>query len=90
MQHDNNKSLIFQRAVGEVIKEMIDSTDKSISLFAREYDFDRGNLSRAIRGNVGCRLINAWKLAEASKIDFVEFAHRLKNKLGEDFKLIDE
>ena len=88
MRH--NKSELFNKALGEVIQEIVSSTGKSISTFAREYDFDRGNLSKITRGKLGCRIETVWKIAEAGNIDFTEFSKRLKNKLGNNFSLIDE
>ncbi len=90
MQQQNKNIKIFRKAVGEVLLELIKSTDKSISLFAREFDFDRGNLSKITRGLLSCRLDSIWKLAEASGISFTEFAKRLQDKLGDDFSLIDD
>ena len=87
-QHD--KSEQFKKALGEVILEVINSTGKSISTFAREYDFDRGNLSKITRGKLGCRIETVWKIAEAGNIDLIEFSKKLKRKLGNDFSLIDE
>lgn len=88
MQH--NKSELFKKALGEIILETINNSGKSISTFAREYDFDRGNLSKITRGQLGCRMETVWKIAEAGNIDFIEFSKRLKKKLGEKFSLIDE
>ena len=83
--------LIFMKALGELIKEIREEkTHRSINKFAREYEFDRGNLSKIERGLLGCRLITAWKISEAAGISFSEFAQRLENKLGKDFSLIDE
>ena len=78
-------------AVGEVFKEIRDEkTHHSINKFALEYDLDRGNLSRIERGLLSCRLITAWKIAEAAGISFTEFAQRINDKLGKDFTLLDE
>ena len=88
MQH--NKSELFKKALGEIILETINNSGKSISTFAREYDFDRGNLSKITRGQLGCRMETVWRIAEAGNIDFIEFSKRLKHKLGNDFSLIDE
>ena len=89
MQH-NNKSELFKKALGKVILDIINNTGKSISTFAREYDFDRGNLSKITRGQLGCRIETVWKIAEAGNVDFIELSKRLKNKLGNDFSFIDE
>ena len=90
MQQDKEKILIFNTAVGDIIKELLNNSNKSISKFAREYDIDRGNLSKFLRGINSCRLVTVWKIAEALDIDFVEFADMLKKRLGKDFSFYDE
>nr|QGT49701.1 hypothetical protein Melaina855_0880 [uncultured Candidatus Melainabacteria bacterium] len=90
MQQDD-KTLQFMKAVGAVFKDVREEeTHNSINKFAREYDIDRGNLSKIERGIINCRLITAWKLSEAAGIKFSEFAKRLEEKLGKDFILMDE
>lgn len=85
------KEDIFKRAVGEVIREIrISNNNLSINKFAAEYDFDKGNISKIEKGKYSIYLATAWKLSEALGIDFVEFASRLKEKLGKEFKFIDE
>lgn len=91
MQQISDKVLQFRKAVGVVFKKLrIENTDASISKFAREFDLDRGNLSRIERGKLSCGLMIAWKVAEASNVKFSDFAKLLEEELGEDFKLIDE
>lgn len=91
MQQYEIKILQFKDAVGKVFKKIrLENAQISISKFAREFDLDRGNLSRIERGQLSCGLITAWKIAEASNIKFSDFAKLLEEELGEDFKLIDE
>jgi len=86
-----SKEDIFKKAVGEVIREeRLSLKNLSINKFAAEYDFDKGNISKIEKGKYSIYLTTAWKLSEALGLDFVEFAARLKNKLGDDFKFIDE
>lgn len=89
MQEDSKKFKTFKLAVGEVFKE-IRRSDKSLSKLAYEYDIDKGSLSKLERGFYDCRLSTTWKIAEASGVKFSEFAKRLEEKLGDDFKLMDE
>ena len=87
----NNKILQCQKAVGNVFKKIREREPSiSISRFAREYDIDRGNLSKIERGILSCRLLTAWKIAEAKGIKFSEFAKLLEKELGENFKIYDE
>lgn len=87
----DTKEIIFKKAVGEVIKEVrMSSKGLSLNKFAAEYDFDKGNISKTEKGIYSIYLITAWKIAEALGISFVDFATRLQEKLGKDFKFIDE
>ena len=91
MQQDENKIKIFNKVVGDLVKEIrLKTSSDSLNQFAREYDFDRGNFSKLERGIISCRLITAWKFAEASGIKFSEFAKMIEDKLEKDFKLIEE
>ncbi len=91
MREIDKKTLQFMNAVGNTLKEIREKqTNSSINKFAREYDIDRGNLSKIERGIINCRLITAWKLTEAAGIKFSDFARKLEEELGKDFKLMDE
>ena len=85
------KEELFKKAVGEVLRELRTSCKNlSINKFAAEYDFDKDNISKIEKGKYSIYLTTAWKLSEALGVDFVEFASKLKDKLGKDFKFIDE
>ncbi len=91
MQQHNDKTLQFMRSAGYIFRKIRqENTHSSINQFAREYDIDRGNLSKIERGLIGCSLMTAWRLAEAGGVKFSEFAKQLENELGTDFKLIEE
>lgn len=90
MQQDNEKVLHFNKILGELIKEKRMKEAKiSLNKFAREYDFDRGNLSKIENGILNCRLVTAWKISEALGIKFSEFVKILEDNLEENFTLID-
>lgn len=90
MQQDNEKVLHFNKILGELIKEKrIKEAKISLNKFAREYDFDRGNLSKIENGILNCRLVTAWKISEALGIKFSEFVKILEDNLEENFTLID-
>lgn len=77
--------------MGAVIRGVrVKNSANSLNKFAREYDFDCGNFSKLENGAICCRLITAWKIAEASEMKFSEFAKLLEEKLGDNFKLIEE
>lgn len=85
------KNIQFLDTVGLIFKKLrIEKAQSSINKFAREYDIDRGHLSKIERGIVGCSLLTAWKIAEASDVKFSEFAKMLEEELGDNFKLMDE
>lgn len=88
---ENEKSLQFKKALGEVFKELRTSNScTSLNKIANEYDFDKGSLSKIERGFYNVQLLTAWKLCESYDVKFSDFAKRLEEKLGADFKLIDE
>ncbi|MDE6138480.1 MAG: helix-turn-helix domain-containing protein [Candidatus Gastranaerophilales bacterium] len=91
MQVDKNKLELFKHAVGEVLKELRQAdVGVSMSKRAREYEFDKGSLSKIERGVYDCRLSTIWVLCEINSVSFPEFASRLEEKLGTDFKFMDE
>ena len=90
MQH-KNKLKFFKEQTGKTLKDVrITNFNGSINKIAFEYDIDKGNLSRIERGLIGCTLVTAWKICEASGINFSEFAKKLETNLGNKFKLMDE
>ena len=90
-QVNDEKKLKFNIALGQIVQKLRKENKRvSISKLAREYDLDRGNLSKLERGINGCHIITAWKICEASGIKFSEFAKLLENALGNNFKFIDE
>lgn len=91
MQVDKDKLQFYKQAVGEVLKELRQAdVGVSLSRRAREYEIDKGSLSKLERGIYDCRLSTAWILCEANNVRFSEFACRLEEKLGPDFKFMDE
>ena len=88
---ENEKSLQFKIAIGEVFKELrISNSCTSLNKIANEYDFDKGSLSKIERGFYNVQMLTAWKLCESYGIKFSDFAKKLEEKLGTDFKFIDE
>lgn len=90
MQQDEKNIQIFNRIVGELVKEIrLKNSFVSMNKFAREFDFDRGNFSKLENGHVGCRLATIWKFTEANNIKFSEFAKILESRIPEGFTFID-
>ena len=91
MQQVDDKTAHFNKVLGEIIKELRTSkTNLSINKFAMEFDIDRGNLSKLENGVLGCRMLTAWKIAEGMNIKLSDLVKLLEEKLGKDFKLMDE
>ena len=91
MQQDNERFLQFKKAIGIVARE-VRELEPAISMtkLAHEYEINKGTLSLLEKGLSDCRISTLWLLAEAKGIKFSELAKRLENKLGKDFKLIEE
>ena len=91
MQQVFDKKLTFNKVLGSLIQKIRESNNKiSISKIAREYDLDRGNLSKIERGINSCNVTTLWKICEANGIKFSDFAILLESELGPNFKFIDE
>ncbi len=90
-QVDIDKRAKFNKTLGQIVQKLRkENKHISISKLAREYDLDRGNLSKLERGINGCHIITAWKICEASGIKFSDFAELLEKQLGSGFKFVDE
>ena len=86
-----NSQAKFKKTAGEVFSQIRkNKSGLSLNTFSRQYDFDRGNLSKVEKGLINCRLITAYKFAQACNLSFSDFAKILEENLGKDFTLIDE
>lgn len=91
MQQNESKNLQFSKKFGKIIKKFrIKNTRLSVNKLAYSYEISRGNLSKIENGLVDCKLITAWKLAEALGMKPHELIKILESELGEDFKFMDE
>ena len=91
MQQEYDKVTHFNKVLGEILKELRESKTKlSINKFAMEFDIDRGNLSKLENGNLGCRILTAWKIAEGMNMKLSDIIKILEERLGKDFQLMDE
>ncbi len=91
MQRKDEKTLHLRKTVGELIRTTrVSNTKLSANKFSNEYDIGNGNMSRIENGIVDCKFITFWKIAEALGVKPSEFVKLLEDKLGKDFKLIDE
>lgn len=91
MQQVKDKKFTFNKALGKIVQNIRKQNKNiSISRLAREYELDRGNLSKLERGINGCHIITAWKICEAANVKFSDFAKLLEIELGKNFKFMDE
>ena len=91
MQRKSDKTLQFRKTLGKVIKQLrVENTGLSGNKLANEYDIGNGNISRIQNGEVDCKFITIWKIAESLNIKFSDLSKILEKELGENFKLIDE
>ena len=91
MQNKDGKMLQLRKSLGVLLSDLrINNTGLSCNKMEEEYDFSRGSLNRIENGNVDCKFITFWKIAEALGMKPSEFVKLLEEKLGKNFKLIDE
>ncbi len=88
---ESDKKEYFKNKLGELIQEIrLSKGHSSLSKFAAEYEIDKGNFNRLEHGKHSIEFFTLWKIIESLDIDILEFISSLKEKLGEDFTLIDE
>lgn len=84
---DKNKKLILQ-ALSDVMKEL--RKEKSQFMFASENSISTSIISTAERGLKDPQLTTIFKLAEAYDISAEEFIRLIREKLPENFSLIEK
>lgn len=90
MQYEDRK-LYLIKTIGELIRDCRENNLKvSLNELANSYDIDKGGLSKIENGLVDCQTTTLWKIVEANGIKFSDFAKLLEDRLGKDFKLMDE
>lgn len=91
MQQVDEKSLYFRKTVGDLLQDIRDEKIKlSCNKFANEYGLNDSNLGKIERALIDCKFVTLWKILEALGIDILEFVTLLKERLGDDFTLIDQ
>ena len=91
MQYKNKKSLYIRKILGKTIKNLREErTGLSGNKFANEYELGNGNLSRIENAVTDCKVITAWRIAEALGIKLSELIIDIEKQVGENFKLMDE
>ena len=91
MQYKSEKSLYLRKILGKTIKDLREKeTGLSGNKFANEYELGNGNLSRIENAVTDCKVITAWRIAEALGLKLSDLIKRVENSVGNDFKLTDE
>ena len=91
MQYKSEKTLQLIKEFGNIIKEeRLQSTEKSQTMLAFEYELDSGNLCRIENGKIEPKLSMMWRISEALGIPLSVLIKRLEKKLGKDFFIIEK
>ncbi len=88
-KNENSKKLI--KALGKLIRtERKNASDKSLTLFAYEFDLNPGNLCKIENSQIEPKITMLWRIAEALNLPLSKLIKKLENELGKDFKIIDD
>lgn len=88
---DTNKNQKLAITIGDIIKDIRQNKKQfSLNKLANEYDLGKTTLRKIENGWVECKFATLWKIAEALDMKTSDFVKIIEDKLGKDFKLIDE
>ncbi len=90
MQHKTDKTLQIRKILAETCRELRSNIGVSCNRIEDEYDFSKGALNRIENCIVDCKFITVWKISEAMGLKLSDFVKILEEKLGDDFKIIEE
>jgi len=91
MQYSNDKFILLNNALAEVVKELrVKKTGLSVNKFGESYGIEKNNILRIEKAKGYCKLITIWQIANAYGLSFSKFIKLVEDKLGSDFTLIDE
>ena len=90
MQYRNEKTLHLVNVLGQVIKKKRLCTNKSLNMFAYEYDLNPGNLCRIENGQIEAKFTMLWRIAEAFDIPLSQLIKELEDEFDEKFCIIDK
>lgn len=90
MQYKDKKSLHLAKILGEIIREKREEKNISINKLANEYGLNDSNLGKIERALIECKFVTLWKIAEALDMKLSELIKEIEDRVGEDFKLMDE
>lgn len=91
MQHSNSKnSKVIFETLAKIIKQEREKQNKSLRLFADEFDIQKSLLSRIENGVNEPKLISLWTISEALGIPISQLLKKVENELPKDFSLIEK
>ena len=91
MQWKNSKSVKLIKELGKIIRtERKKCSDKSLTLFAYEFDLNPGNLCKIENSQIEPKITMLWRISEALGIPLSVLINKLEKALGKDFSLIDK
>lgn len=91
MQQKNEKTLHLAAELGSLIKELRETKSSySLDSFANSYGLSKGTLSLLENGKTNCKFVTIWTISEAIGMKCSDLIKILEDKLGDDFKLIDD
>ncbi len=91
MQWKNEKSSKLIKELGKIIREERKKmSDKSLTLFAYEFDLNPGNLCKIENSKIEPKITMLWRIAEALNMPLSKLIKKLEKALGKDFNLIEK
>ena len=91
MQYNNEKTLQLVNLLGKIIKnQRTKISQKTLNIFAYEYDLSPGSISRIENGIVEAKITMLWRISEALGIPLSTIIKELEDELGNDFTIYDK
>lgn len=91
MQENKSKSLQLAQALGSTIKNYRQNVlQKSMTKLADEYELRSGTICKVENAAGICKFETVWQIAEAMNLKPSELVRLVEEKLGDDFKFMDE
>lgn len=90
MKHTNSdKAIIIYKTIGEILREERERQKKSQRILADEYDIQKSLISRLENGINEPKIISLWSICNALDLKIDDLFKKVRERLPEDFILID-
>lgn len=91
MQWKSKKSEKLIEVLGQIIREERKKcSDKSLTLFAYEFDLNPGNLCKIENSQIEPKITMLWRISEALNMPLSKLINKLETRLGKKFNLIEK